>query len=401
MKSRMVTALVLALLALPLVVSAQTVVFSDNFNRTDSTNIGAGWTERAGDWQIIANVLRPPVGNDSIITANAPTNGVVSARLYNRDTDYLQAVGVIARAGNYATNGLPQAGYAVMLHGNGQVALWNLNGLVMLGNYIVPSYTAGTWVTLALRVNGSTLQVDVNGTQAISVSNTAATSGNAGLYDYHQTVAGNHQVDDFSITDLSGATPTRTFTSAPPTNTNTPTSTWTPLPPTNTPTSTATSAPPTSTNTPTSTVFPPTSTNTPTSTPIPPTNTPTATGTVAPPTPTNTATATRTVTVAPPTSTNTPTPPVVTPTPRWNVDVYPYPTGTQVTSTLLTLSIAVPFPIQQCETIGNTPCTIYRTVFSEIVVDPDAWYKYVSPSGATFEFYIPAGVEYWYQVLPQ
>lgn len=187
-----------------------------------------------------------------------------------------------------------------------------------------------------------------------------------------------------------------------PTNTATRTSTNTPQPPTATRTATNTPLPPTITNTP----IPPTLTSTPTI--APPTNTPTATNTAQPPTPTNTAT--RTPTLAPPTSTNTPTltptataTPIgtVTPTPIFEVDVFNSPRAGELPSTLLTLSIPVPMAIQQCTAFGSATCTTYATHHYLIVAEPDMWYKYVSPSGAVLEFYIPPGTQYWYQVLPQ
>ena len=41
--------------------------FSDNFNRADSTDLGASWVEVSGDWSIVSNQLSPGAAGGTII----------------------------------------------------------------------------------------------------------------------------------------------------------------------------------------------------------------------------------------------------------------------------------------------------------------------------------------------
>jgi RHS repeat-associated protein len=63
----------------------------------------------------------------------------------------------------------------------------------------------GSWCTLALRANGSAISVEVNGSTVIGpVTNTAFTSGDAGVWSYAPTSSGSHRFDNFSVTVLGG-----------------------------------------------------------------------------------------------------------------------------------------------------------------------------------------------------
>jgi hypothetical protein len=87
-----------------------------------------------------------------------------------------------ARWGNYDVDGWPTTGYRAELLGGGQVKLWELSEWTQLGGtYTIPGYTPGQWVTLTLRAQGSTISVAVNGVTQISVTNGAASSGEAGV----------------------------------------------------------------------------------------------------------------------------------------------------------------------------------------------------------------------------
>lgn len=57
------------------------VLASDNFDRSDSTNLGSNWTEVEGDWAIESGVLRKVsnFGSYQIVTWDAPLNATPGA----------------------------------------------------------------------------------------------------------------------------------------------------------------------------------------------------------------------------------------------------------------------------------------------------------------------------------
>jgi RHS repeat-associated protein len=62
---------------------------------------------------------------------------------------------------------------------------------------------------LALRANGSSISVEVNGNTVIGpVTDTAFTSGDAGVWSYTPGSAGSHRFDNFSVTVLGGGSST-------------------------------------------------------------------------------------------------------------------------------------------------------------------------------------------------
>jgi pectate lyase len=90
--------------------------------------------------------------------------------------------------------------------------------------------SAGTWYTIKLELNGSTINMYVNGTLQLTATDSSITSGGIGLVAF-KTVA---KFDDITVSDSFGSTPTPTPTATPtptPTPTNTPIPTPTPTPP--------------------------------------------------------------------------------------------------------------------------------------------------------------------------
>jgi hypothetical protein len=194
--------------------------------------------------------------------------------------------------GSFA-GGVPYTGYLVELNSSGQVLLYRVDTWGLLGSYQIGGYQPTQPTNLALRVNGSTLTVFVNGVSRISTTNTAFTSGVTAFWSYAPSAANQHVFDNFNLVNLNQPTATPTAPpSATPTATPSPTATFTSSPttaPSATATQTATNTPgpsPTATPTFTSTAtsLPPSATAT--NTPVPPTATPTFT-------PTATATATQ------------------------------------------------------------------------------------------------------------
>ncbi len=215
---------------------------TDDFNRANSTNLGANWTERSGDWQIFSNTLRnASAGGDAVVTYGGTyTNAQISASV-----QYASGVGTVSlgtRLGAFS-GGVPGSGYAAELNPAGLIVLWRVDNWAQLGSYQIPGYQSNQPVTLALYASGSTIRVDVNGVTRINATNTAFTSGAVGIWSYSASAANQHVLDDFSLVDMTLPSPTPTAT-LPPTATSQfpPTATLTPTA-TLVPTSTATSIP--------------------------------------------------------------------------------------------------------------------------------------------------------------
>ncbi|MGQ0602473.1 MAG: RHS repeat-associated core domain-containing protein, partial [Anaerolineales bacterium] len=204
---------------------------SDDFNRANSTNLGANWTERAGDLEINTNLLRNvSTATDNIATiCGTYSNVLVSSQVQIASGSGSVSVG--ARLGGYS-GGIPSQGYTAELTSNGTVYLYRVDTWQLLGQGSI-SFSTGTWYTLALRANGSSLSVEVDGNTIVGpVTNAAFTSGDAGVWSYAPSSAGSHRFDNFSITVLGGGHYTkvkglamvdarriRALPSAPPTNT--------------------------------------------------------------------------------------------------------------------------------------------------------------------------------------
>jgi len=108
-----------------------------------------------------------------------------------------------ARWGSY-TGGVPTQGYNAEMMSDGEVKLWRISDWTLLGSYQIAGYSNGTWYTLTLRANGSNLSVEVNGVTRISETDSAFTTGEAGLWSYASTAVSQHRFDDFVITVLGG-----------------------------------------------------------------------------------------------------------------------------------------------------------------------------------------------------
>jgi hypothetical protein len=88
-----------------------------------------------------------------------------------------------------------------------------VENFTLLGSSTISGFSLGTWYTLGLRANGNQISVEVNGSTVIGpVTDSAFTSGNAGVWSYAPGSAGSHRFDNpstslrtgFSITTLGG-----------------------------------------------------------------------------------------------------------------------------------------------------------------------------------------------------
>jgi hypothetical protein len=230
-----VGALVAGAVGLSYPVQAATV-FSDNFE-DGNTN---GWSKSGGTWAVVA---------DGSQTARQSNSGSENARLFAGTTSWT-AYTVQARvkplslgSGGHAAllaraSGSTKFYRLALLPGN-QVQLQAVNGsnVTVIGG-ASRTVATGTWYTLAIEVNGSTVRGTVDGAQVAQGSSSVSSNGRVGL----QTVFSSAAFDDVSV-NTSGTTPPtpNPTTPNPPPTSNPPPTGNPPPPPTGWPTPTGNS----------------------------------------------------------------------------------------------------------------------------------------------------------------
>jgi hypothetical protein len=173
--------------------------FSDDFNRPDSTDLGAGWVEVSGDWSINTNRLSPGSAGGTIILRAA--GAMDSSDHYAQATIAATAAvsqGVWCRGNSNITQGY-------LLRNNG--SSWDLFSVVGGSFVAIGTYAAAAAVGDVMKVQaiGSAIKGYVNGTLRISVTDTAVTTGTA--VGIRSESSGSVRYDDFSAGDVvNGAT---------------------------------------------------------------------------------------------------------------------------------------------------------------------------------------------------
>lgn len=173
--------------------------FTDDFNRADTSTLGAGWVEVSGDWSIISNQLSPGSAGGTIILRAA---GAMAS-----DDHFVQATiaattaasqGIWCRGNSNITNG-----YLWRNDGTS----WDLFSVVGGSFNIIGTYAAAATpgdVAKAQAV-GSTITAYVNGIQRVSVTNTDVPTGTS--VGIRAESVGALRFDDFSAADVTaGAT---------------------------------------------------------------------------------------------------------------------------------------------------------------------------------------------------
>ncbi|HYH03933.1 MAG TPA: right-handed parallel beta-helix repeat-containing protein, partial [Bacillota bacterium] len=227
--------LLLVLLVLTFVVCLNfanaATLFSDNFDDGNSS----GWTVQSGTWSVVQDsgsyvFYQSGMSEGRAAAGTASwTNYAVEAKVKVDNFNGSNRAYVCARykdGNNY---------YAASLYNSsgGKLEIRKkVNGSSSTLTSKSYPLTTGTWYTVKLEVNGTSLKMYVNGTLQLSASESSLTSGGIGLIAF-KTVT---KFDAVTVTDAGSTTPTSTATntSAP---TVTPTSTSTVIP-TTTPTST-------------------------------------------------------------------------------------------------------------------------------------------------------------------
>lgn len=259
----LVTVLVVSLLLAMGSMANAATLFSDNFNDGNAT----GWTATQGTWSVVTDsgsYVYYKSGTDEGRTSagSAWTNYSVEAKVKVDNFNGSNRAYVCGRykdGNNY---------YAASLMSNALEIRKKVSGsstTIASKSYTVAT---GTWYTVKLVMNGSSISMYVNGALQLSATDASLASGAVGLVPYKVTA----KYDDIIVDDLGGGTATPTPSAATPTPTPS-SATPTPTPSSATPTPTPSNATPTPT--PSSATPTPTPSSTPTPTPVPGTPTPT------------------------------------------------------------------------------------------------------------------------------
>jgi hypothetical protein len=172
---------------------------SDDFNRANSTDLGAGWVEVSGDWSIVSNQLSPGAAGGTIILRAATAMA---------SNDHYAQVTIAATTA---------ASQGVWCRGNSNISqgyLWRNNGSswdlfsVVGGSFtVIATYAVAAVAGDVAKVQavGSTIKGYVNGVERASVVNTAVATGTS--VGIRSDSAGAIRYDDFSAADITvGAT---------------------------------------------------------------------------------------------------------------------------------------------------------------------------------------------------
>ncbi len=169
------------------------VYFSDTFDRADSTNLGANWTELFGDWSIASNCLQVAVTGASAYCLTLHPTSQVRFRV------------TVAMKGNARNDSLRvyltstrQAWLEVIFGGageGGRLRLYDQFGTLM-GSCDAPGAVAGSWIIPTICSSGDHVAVIVGGTVLLSTPVTLLSSS-VGLGT--GTVAGAVQFNDFKL----------------------------------------------------------------------------------------------------------------------------------------------------------------------------------------------------------
>ena len=168
--------------------------FTDDFNRADSTNLGAGWVEVSGDWSIVSNQLSPGSDGGTII---------------------LRAAGPMDSSDNFAQVTIAAttaASHGVWCRGNATISSgylwrndgtsWDLFSVVSSTFTAIGSYAAAAAPGDVARVQavGSTIKGYVNGVERVSVTDTAVATGTSvGIRSISSSAI---RFDDFAAADV-------------------------------------------------------------------------------------------------------------------------------------------------------------------------------------------------------
>ncbi|MFJ6579259.1 hypothetical protein ACIQMY_25270 [Streptomyces sp. NPDC091368] len=173
--------------------------FADDFNRPDSSSLGASWVEVSGDWAIISGQLSP--GNDG---------GTIILRAAGAMDSSDHSVQATIAATTAASHGVwcrGNSGFSSGYLWRNDGSEWTLFSVVSSTFNAIGSYTAAAAPgdVVKLQTVGSTIKGYVNGVQRVSVVDTAVASGTSvGIRCISSSAI---RFDDFAAADVTAGAP--------------------------------------------------------------------------------------------------------------------------------------------------------------------------------------------------
>jgi poly(beta-D-mannuronate) lyase len=215
MKSEKLFVVLGVLVFMALAVStAEASDFSDNFNRADSTTLGNGWTEVAGDLKILSNEVR----NEAISVYHIAIQDSLSGAAQTVGCDFARTTlnggprfGVMLRyqdSLNYyyfyrLTGGTARVYIAKIVNGT----------LTNLANTSLSNPTVNVLFRIEGIANGTTLKLKVDGVEKLSIQDSTFSSGKVGIQFGSTSNTDSHRADNFSA--VMDAAPAAAFAGSP------------------------------------------------------------------------------------------------------------------------------------------------------------------------------------------
>lgn len=169
--------------------------FADDFNRADSSNLGAGWVEVSGDWSIASNQLSPGNAGGTILLRAATAAAT--------DDNFTQATIAATTA---ASQGVGCRGDTNFQNGylwRNDGTSWNLFSVVGGSFTSIGSFAAAAAPGDVAKVQavGTTIKAFVNGVERVSVTDSGVTTGKNAFVRSESTSG--LRYDNFSSGDVS------------------------------------------------------------------------------------------------------------------------------------------------------------------------------------------------------
>lgn len=145
--------------------------FTDDFNRADSSNLGAGWVEVTGDWSIVSNQLSSGSAGGTVILRAA------GAMATNDNSAQVTIAATAAVSHGVWCRGNSNISQGYLWRNDG--SSWNLFSVVGGSFTSIGSYAAAAVAGDVAKIQavGSTIKGFVNGVQRVSVTDAAVTTG--------------------------------------------------------------------------------------------------------------------------------------------------------------------------------------------------------------------------------
>lgn len=168
--------------------------FTDDFNRADSTNLGANWVEVSGDWSIISNQLSSGSAGGTIILRAA------GAMATNDNSAQVTIAATAAVSHGVWCRGNSNISQGYLWRNDG--TSWNLFSVVGGSFTSIGSYAAAAVAGDVAKVQavGSAIKGFVNGIQRVSVTDTAVATGTSVGIRAESTSS--LRFDDFTAADV-------------------------------------------------------------------------------------------------------------------------------------------------------------------------------------------------------